>query len=336
MRKMKTEIRLDKNENPYSPSKTVLKAIENFNMESLRLFPDEDSKNLCDTFASSMLLESENVLATNGIYEAFSSILHAFSNHYTNLIIASPVRKVYENLASRFRLSVQKNKNNYDYTTDLQALEYNDENSIFVLTNPNSETGMFTDIKKIEKFLETFNGLCVIDESYVSFAGESAINLLKNYNKLIIIRALSYSHSLCGAKVDFIISNKENIKKIYKVKNKYNIDSLTENMAIAAIKDSETMFENTLNVILERKRLEIEFSKIGFITMPSRTNFILMKSVIIPSDYIYEKLKDENIFVKLYDKKNELDGFIRMTVSDTKTNNIVLNKTKNIINNYSK
>lgn len=324
-------IRLDKNENPYPPSKMALKVIEKFDLSSLRLLPDENSQKLCEVFASSLTVDISNVSAVNGIHEAFSYIFQNVSNNKTNVILASPVKNLYKDISSFFKLNYEIFENEKDYTINLERLSGTDENSIFVLSNPNAETGMFTSIKDIEKFLNNFRGVCIIDESYASFSGESVVNLIKKYNNLIIIRSISYSHSLCGAKVYFIISDEKNIKNIDKVKDKYNIDTLTEHIAIAAIKDTDAMFENTLNIILERKRIEIELSKIGFITLPSRANFILIKPLLISANRLYEKLKENKILVKIYEKENVLESFIRLTVADEKTNNIVLNKIKTIL-----
>ena len=205
------------------------------------------------------------------------------------------------------------------------------KNSIIIASNPNAETGMFINIKEIEEFLKHYEGIYVIDESYINFAGESAIKLINEYKNLIIIRSIAHSHSLSGLNINFIISNSENIENMSKLRQKYGINKISETITLAALRDEKTSYNNIFDIVLERERLDTLLSKEGFIVVPSRANFLLIKHVNKTSDYIYEELIKRNIFVKKYDKENILANFLRVTVSTHKINNMFLNELKNII-----
>ena len=100
---------------------------------------------------------------------------------------------------------------------------------------------------------------------------------------------------------------------------------------ILPLKVQKTSYNNIFDIVLERERLDTLLSKEGFIVVPSRANFLLIKHVNKTSDYIYEELIKRNIFVKKYDKENILANFLRVTVSTHKINNMFLNELKDII-----
>ena len=84
---------------------------------------------------------------------------------------------------------------------------------------------------------------------------------------------------------------------------------------------------------MERNRLDTILSKEGFIVVPSRANFLLIKHVNINANVLYEELIKRNIIVKKYDSESILSNFLRVTISTHKINNIFVNALKEIINN---
>ena len=117
-----------------------------------------------------------------------------------------------------------------------------------------------------------------------------------------------------------------------KLRQKYGINKISETIAIAALKDKETSYKNIFNIVLERNRLDTILSKEGFIVIPSRANFLLIKHVNKNSDFIYEELLKRNIFVKKYNNESILADFLRVTISSPKINNIFISELKEIIN----
>ncbi|MEI0530011.1 aminotransferase class I/II-fold pyridoxal phosphate-dependent enzyme [Brachyspira pilosicoli] len=326
MKKEIKEIRLDKNENPYKPSKNIIKELESFDIESFRLFPDYSAKELDLAMASNLNIDKDNIISVNGMYEAFYCILNSFENK--KILLQEPYRDLYKNILEYSKISYDTIKVKEDYNIDLDAL-VKIKKSIIITSNPNAETGLY--IENIEKYINN-NNIYVLDESYISFAWDSAVRLIEKYNNIVIISSIAHSHSLSGLNINFLISNKTNIEKFSCIRQKYGINKLSEKIAIASINDKETSIKNISSIILERDKMEILLSKEGFLVLPSKANFLLIKHPNKNSQYIYDELKKNNIYVKNYEESNVLKDFLRVTISDSKTNNILLKVLYNIIN----
>ena len=192
---------------------------------------------------------------------------------------------------------------------------------------------MSIDIESIDEFLKTFKGLLIIDETYTIFSGNTAVELIKKYSNLIVTRSASISHSLPGIRLSFILtSNNSIIEKINNIKDSYNISTLTSIIGIEALKDTKNTLDNILSVIKERDELSVELNKLGFIVMPSKTNFLLSKSIILNNYDIYEYLESESILVRFFEDK-KLGDWIRITVGSEKENAVLIQKIKVFIKN---
>ena len=326
MKKEREKIYLDKNENPYKPSKNIIKELESFDIESFRLFPDYSAKELDLAMANNLNIDKDNIISVNGMYEAFYCVLNSFENK--KILLQEPYRDLYKNILEYSKISFDTIKVKEDYNIDLDAFNKIKE-SIIITSNPNAETGLF--IEDIEKYINK-NNIYVLDESYISFAWNSALRLIDKYDNLIIIYSIAHSHSLSALNINFLISNKINIEKFSHIRQKYGINKLSEKIAIASINDKETSIKNISSIILERDKMENLLSKEGFLVLPSKSNFLLIKHPNKSSKYIYDELKKNNIFVKNYKDSNILKDFLRVTISDSKTNNILLKTLYNILN----
>ena len=326
MKKEREKIYLDKNENPYKPSKNIIKELESFDIESFRLFPDYSAKELDLAMANNLNIDKDNIISVNGMYEAFYCILNSFENK--KIFLQEPYRDLYKNILGYSKISFDTIKVKEDYNIDLNAFN-SIKKSIIITSNPNAETGLF--IEDIEKYINN-NNIYIIDESYISFAWNSALRLIDKYNNLVIISSIAHSHSLSALNINFLISNKINIDKFSNIRQKYGINKLSEKIAIASINDKETSIKNISSIILERDKMESLLSKEGFLVLPSKSNFLLIKHPNRSSKYIYDELTKNNIFVKNYEDSNILKDFLRVTISDSETNNILLKTLYNILN----
>lgn len=328
----KNSIKLNKNENPYHFSKNILKALDKFNLDDLRFYQNKNRTLLSETLAYNLGLNTENILPTNGTYEAFVYIFNALIGKTKNVYLPSPIQKMYEDITkisgNKFHILDHED----DYTLNLSNV-VNTKNSVLILTNPNSLTGMSISIKDIDNFLSEYQGLLIINETYTIFSGDTAINLIKKYDNVIITRSISISHSLPSVRLSFIISNEEIIKKIDKVTPPHNISTLTEVIAIEALKDTKTTLINTVNIIKLRKELISNLSKLGFIVMPSKSNFILAKSILVSNFELFQYLEKENIFIR-YFEDTTLKDWLRISVGSEKDNSILISKIKHFIKLY--
>ncbi len=324
-----TIIKLNTNESPFSPSPKVHSLLKNLDINELRLYPNPRAQKLCDIFAKKFGINSDNVMATNGSDEALTYIFNAFISNKKLVVLTNPTYTVYQSLAERFDVSFSLIETENDFTIDLSKVP-NEEHTVFFLANPNAQTGIYIDFDVLERFLENFKGLVIVDEAYIDFAPKSALPLIQKYDNVIITRTMSKSYSLCGIRLGFAISCHSNIEALYKVKDSYNINMLTQIIGEVAIDDEEYMVTNAKKIISERARVSAKLIDMGFVVIPSKANFILVNPPKNNAKDIFEALKIKNIFVRYFDTQR-LKEYLRITIGSEKENSTLLDAIEDII-----
>ena len=187
---------------------------------------------------------------------------------------------------------------------------------IYHIANPNATTGIALGLDKIEQLLnQNRDRLVVVDEAYVDFGGESAIALLPEYDNLLVIRTMSKSRSLAGARVGFAIGNKDLIADMNAMRfsfNPYNINRLSLLAAEKAAEDVEYFEDCCRKIIENRAFLTEELRKRGFAVLDSKTNFVFAKSTIGGKAYL-DALRAKGILVRWFSSER-LRDYVRITI----------------------
>lgn len=315
-------IKLNTNENAFSPSPKVVKALKKFAFETLRLYPNANADPLRDALAEYHGVARENIICTNGSDEALSYIMNAFTSKKTNVVFTDPTYTVYETLARRFGVPFTTIPTEPDFTITLERVPTT-KKTVFFLANPNAQTGLFIDRLELEMFLAVFKGLLVIDEAYVDFAPESALPLIRTHDNVLITRTFSKSFSLCGMRLGYALGDASLIEGLMRVKDSYNVNMLTQCAGLAALEDARYMQAKAKEIIGERERLRDTFTRMGWVVLPTQTNFLLVKPFGISAEALYEGLKANGIFIR-YFKTERLAAFARITIGTKKENDALL------------
>ncbi len=305
-------MKLNSNENPFPPSKLVIEAIKNAADEKLRFYPDPLSARLRETFARANKLKKENIFAGNGSDEIFTLIFRGFIEHNGIAAFQYPSYSLYYTMAEAHGIKYEKIDSAKPFRTDFSkflAKKYN----LVIVANPNNPTGCGCDVDDMRKFLKKFRGLFVIDEAYVDFYGESAMELAGEFDNVIITRSLSKSYSLAGLRIGFAIANTDIIKGLFRLKDSYNIDRIAEAGAIAAINDSRSFNYNIGMLVNNKDYLEAELKKLGFEVIPSKANFLFSTHPEFKAKRIYEELKKKKILIRYFEGPIQSD-YVRITV----------------------
>jgi len=304
-------IKLNTNENPFPPSKLAIEAITQ-GTEKLNRYPEPTSDSLRQVFAKLNDLEMENIFASNGSDEIFSSIFLAFADKKTHAAFAYPSYSLYDTLAEASGVPYEKVNlgKNFEYKlNDFLKKDY----QLVIITNPNNPTGTWCEIKEIDNFLSKFKGLLVVDEAYIDFYGGSALPLVKKYDNIIVTRSFSKSYSLAGLRVGIAIAHPDIIRGFLKIKDSYNLDSLAIKGAIAALEDAKTFNYNTQLIKNNKEYLEEALKEIGFTIIPSHANFLFVKHPKINSEELYNELKERKILVRHFKGETQTE-YLRITI----------------------
>lgn len=296
----KKYIKLNTNESPFPPSPKAVEAISKTEREDLRLYSDPECKKLKEAIASYYNVDKENVFVSNGSDESLNFFFMAFCDEEKKVCFPEISYGFYKVFGDLYCLDYETIPLKDDFSIDPE--DYLNKGKNIVIANPNAPTGLSLSLTDIERIVSTNpEHIVVIDEAYVDFGGESAVNLTKKYNNLLVVQTFSKSRSLAGARLGFAIGDKEIIKDMEKIKystNPYNINRLTLILGEEAIKDKEYFEENRNLIIKAREYTETSLKAMGFEVLPSKTNFVFAKSDKISGEELYLKLKDKGILVR--------------------------------------
>ena len=178
------------------------------------------------------------------------------------------------------------------------------------------------------------NSIVIIDEAYVDFGGQSAVELTKKYENLLITQTFSKSRSLAGIRIGYAIGSQTLLQTSETVKNSYNsyvVDSLALEIGTASMNDEE-YFINTINkVISTRDRVKSELRKIGFNVLDSQTNFLFAAHKDYRAKEIFEYLKTKKIFVRYFNIP-KIDNYLRITIGTDEDMDKMISAIKEFLN----
>lgn len=328
----KKYIKLNTNESPYPPSPKAIDAITRSQTEDLRLYSDPECKNLKQAIADYYNVSIQNVFVSNGSDESLNFFFMAFCDEERKVCFPEISYGFYKVFAGLYGLDYETIPLKSDFS--IEPSDYMNRGKNIVIANPNAPTGLALSINDIEAIVKSNpDYIVVIDEAYVDFGAESAVELTKKYNNLMVVQTFSKSRSLAGARLGFAIADSEIIKDLEKIKystNPYNINRLTLLLGEAAISDTEYFELNRDSVIKAREYTESELIKLGFTVLPSKTNFVFAKSDDISGEKLYKELKDRGILVRHFNDK-KICEYNRITIGTMEEMKTFIKTVKEII-----
>ena len=311
----KKYIKLNTNESPYPPSPGVKAAIDGSAIDDLRLYSDPEAKRLKEEIAKYYGVESRNVFVSNGSDESLNFFFMAFCDSRNKVCFPEISYGFYKVFADLYGLDYEAIPLRDDFS--INPKDYISKGKNIVIANPNAPTGLCLSIEDIEKIAASNpRNIVVIDEAYVDFGGESAVELTKKYDNLIVVQTFSKSRSLAGARLGFAIAHSDIIKDMEKIKystNPYNVNRLTLTMGAEAIADKEYFSARCAQIIEPREYTKNALRDLGFTVLDSKANFVFAKSDKIGGKELYTKLKERGILVRHFTNAKICD-FNRITI----------------------
>ena len=322
-------IKLNTNENPYSPSPAAVQAMRDAVGSSLRLYPPADWPDLRACIAREYALSPENVFCGNGSDEVLSLIFRSFMNEGDLVLLPYPTYSLYPVLAASNGCRVLDVDTRDDFTIDLDALLKAAEGGasdgsnlkqrarMVILANPNAPTGILLDKKLIVDFAARFSGLVVVDEAYIDFAetdnDPSCLSELRSLGNLIVLRTFSKSFSLCGIRVGYAFASPELVAGLLAMKDSYNLDLIAQRGAEAAIRDIAWMRENVRRILSSRASFMDGLVRLGFESLPSASNFIFTRHPAMGARELQACLRRDEIYVRHFDARRVSD-YLRISI----------------------
>ena len=320
--------KLDANESPYPladcRSRKFLIPLERV---MTNRYPDPEAKELKKAVGSYFGISSKNLLQGNGSDELISSLITTFGGP---VLYPVPTFSMYEIISQALGekgIAVPLDRSfDLDLERVLRTIRSQNPKLIF-LSSPNNPTGNCFSSEKILKIIEKSKGIVVVDEAYQPFSSQKGfLPFLKDYQNLVIMRTLS-KIGLAALRLGFLIAHTEIIREVNKVRLPFNLNSLSQALAITAMKDKKRLRSSIGTIIRERDRLQEEMEKIrGIVSFPSEANFILFR--VKDPDGVYHSLLRRGVLVR--NMQGTIKGCLRVTVGTPEENTLFLKGLKRI------
>ncbi|MCI8525660.1 MAG: histidinol-phosphate transaminase [Oscillospiraceae bacterium] len=309
----RTYIKLNTNESPYPPSPGVLAAVNTAEVARLNLYSDPDARILTQALAAQYGVEPEHVFLSNGSDDILNFCFLAFCDG--GAMFPEVTYGFYPVYAALHGVAYETPPLRPDLSID--PADYCSAGRTVVLANPNAQTGLALPLSDIERIVQSNpDHVMVIDEAYVDFGAESAVELTRQYDNLLVVQTFSKSRSLAGARLGFAIGPAALIADLNRLKfstNPYNLNRLTQLAGAAALAEQAYYDENCRRIRETRARTRQALLDLGFTCTDSRANFLLASSPAIPGGELYRRLKDRGVLVRHFTDP-KIENHVRITI----------------------
>jgi histidinol-phosphate aminotransferase len=324
-------IKLDAMENPF-PLPVAMRREIGMVVRDTRInrYPDPSAKKLKKAIASMWGMRTEQMILGNGSDELIQAVILAFGGP---VMVPAPTFAMYEITSRALAQNVVTVPldDTFDLDADLVLKKAKERKAkVIFLACPNNPTGNRFSDKEIRKVLDNANAAVVIDEAYFSFSGKTWLRFLKKYPNMIILRTLS-KIGFAGLRIGVLVASQAIVEELNKIRLPYNINSLSQAVAVTALKHKTVIKRQISLLISEREKLYNALSKLrSLIVYPSETNFIMFRTSSDASA-VHRKLKQAGILIKSLNKPGPLKNCLRVTIGTPEENKEFLAALKKIL-----
>jgi len=328
-------VKLASNENPLGPSPKAIQAIKD-KIGEINLYPDDNCFYLKKKMSEVFSIDMENIIVGSGSVELIELIFKAYVNPGDEIIMSEPSFIMYKITCQIFggkRIAVPLKNYSHDIETILKAIT--NKTKIIIVDNPINPTGTIIEKNAFDYFIRKIpdNVLLVVDEAYKEYIDNKdypdTINYLHGHPNLILLHTFSKIYGLAGLRVGYGFSSKEIISALMKVRLPFNVNSIAQIAAKAALEDTEFVKKSLENNETGKRFLYEEFKKLGLEYIPTYGNFILTNFVSEAKE-IFEAAQKRGVVLRTVYEYG-LPNSLRITIGTPEQNRRLITVLKEVI-----
>lgn len=279
-------IKVASNENPFGPSPLALAAMQKA-VAAVNLYPDGNAFYLKQKLAAKVGVEPGHLILGNGSNEIIEFAAHALLAHGgdgRNIVVSQYCFAIYPIIAKMCGadvVTVPAKQYGHDLPAMLRAIT--PRTRIVFVANPNNPTGTLAPREDVVRFVNEVpdDVLLVMDEAYIEFLNDPVdlvpLVRLGTRKNLVLMRTFSKIYGLAGLRIGYGIGSAELISAFEKIRQPFNINSVAQAAAVAALDDHEHVRRTRENNFAGLDFLEGALRELRVEYVPSRANFILAR-----------------------------------------------------------
>jgi len=313
------EVWLDANENPFG---------------TLNRYPDPLQRELKSKIAELWGVESAQIFVGNGSDEAIDLLFRAFCEPAKDCVLCFPptygMYKVAAEINNVALIEIPLKDNFLPELETTKKAFAEKQPKLTFLCSPNNPTGNLMPLELVRELAQATSGLLVVDEAYIDFAeeGSTAVALLKELPNLVVLQTFSKARGLAGLRLGLAFSSPEISQVLNKIKPPYNVNSLSQNMALRALRETVRYQQEIQLLVRQRDWLAEELRQLPKVKeiFPSQANFLLVH--FAEARKTYEYLLEKGIVVR--DRSSHVAGCLRLTIGRPEENKRLLEALKSL------
>jgi histidinol-phosphate aminotransferase len=312
-----------------SESMTFLDANENPFQTELNRYPDPYQSKLKSKIAQLRKIDPGYIMLGNGSDEVIDLLVRLFCTPYRdNILIFLPTYGMYKVVADLNAVKVKTVPLNKNFQIEEnQVLKNIDEHTkIIFICSPNNPSGNTMQRDKVLNLLDNFNGIVVVDEAYHDFSTEqSFLGDLKAYENLMVMQTFSKAMGLAGARLGMCFANPKIIKYLNRIKPPYNVNNLSQNVALKTLNNYSKIETQVDQILNERSTLASALEQISWVekVYPSEANFLLVK--VDDANQRYLELLEHKIVVRNRHNQPGCENCLRFSIGTPNENKLLIN-----------
>ena len=309
---------IDANENPFDTG--------------LNRYPDPQQTLVKEALSKLKGISEEQILLGNGSDEVLDLIFRVFCEpRVDNVIVLPPTYGMYEVLANTNAIELVKIPLVENFQPNVKEIIKGQDakTKLLFLCSPNNPTANSFDANKIETLIKEFNGIVVIDEAYIDFSIEDSwLCRLDEFPNLIVTQTLSKAYGLASIRLGICYASKEIISILNKIKPPYNVNQLTQDVALQSLLNQEKVKNEIAIIISERNQLIRDLQNVEIVekVYPSDANFLLVQ--VDDATLRYKQLVKLGIITRNRTTQILCDNCLRFTVGTPDENKKLINTLK--------
>lgn len=295
-------IKLASNENPLGPSPAALAAMQHV-LANINLYPDGNAFYLKHKLAEKLSVQPANLILGNGSNEIIEFIGHALMHPGVDVVVSEYCFAVYPLVTKLFGANlITVPARNYGHDLSSMLAAVTPQTRVLFVANPNNPTGTVVSKKELADFVSQIppNVLLALDEAYIEFLDDPAdfISEIRRGQKpnLLLMRTFSKIFGLAGLRLGYGIATPELVAGLEKVRQPFNINSIAQAGALAALDDAEHMRRTRDNNTRGLKFYTEAFQELGLEFIPSSGNFILVR--VGEGQRVFEAMQKLGVIVR--------------------------------------
>jgi histidinol-phosphate aminotransferase len=315
-------VRLNTNENPYPPPVAVVAELATAAAQAaagLNRYPERDAVALRADLAAYLGhgLDASHVWAANGSNEVIQQLLMAFGGPSRTAMGFAPSYTMHRLISTATGTGWVQASRAEDFTLSPAAAvaavrEYAPD--VVFLTGPNNPTGTALPLDVVAAVLEVAPGMVVVDEAYAEFSrNPSALGLLVGNPRLVVVRTMSKAFGMAGLRLGYLAADPRVVEALGLVRLPYHLSALTQAAARVALAHADELLAGVPAVIEARERLVEGLHRLGCVTVPSDSNFVLAGG-FTDEKAVWQGLLDRGVLIR----DVGLPGWLRITAGLTK------------------